>query len=550
MAGSDRVKLSAGHHQAVNRRRRVIVQYDPNMEIDLDLHVRPVGGAISYKDEAGTVMVGHSELGGQSVFEYEDEPGVQIDSIYWDMGGPATLATWPSKLVEPFRHKALLAWWDKGLDLVKALLDATHQRGLECFWNFRISEADFLPDQHGDIQELPPLKKKNPHWIIRHQHWSGDWNYAVPEVRQFNFELLQELAQNYDFDGFQLDFARIPPFLPVDEAWEHRDALTDFVRRVRLMTLDIERQRGRPFLLAVKIPEKLEGCRADGIDIWTWVEQDLADLLTLGCRSMDVDVAAFRALTAGKNIKLQPCIETHHATAGYKWQPIEFFRGVYGNWWQQGADSAFTFNWSAALQRRNKGEFACRYEATRVELQAYKEIGSPQTLAGKNKFFAVERRGGMPWTGGYANRNHTAPLPATLTNYGRPLTLTVRICDDVARLAEQLRAVTLRVVLLGARQDDQVEVRFNNMPLDPALRDPQWKDCQIHSPGPQPNTCRLWPAEVDPNQRLLRLEYLLPPGVCKLGENQVSIRILDRAPYASGEDLAVEKVEVHVAYQP
>jgi len=541
------IELSAEHHNAVNRRRRIVVQYDPNLRVGLDLTQRTEEKPPDSVGDEAVRMVGHSMQTGQSVFAYEDDPETQIDAIYWDMGGPSTLATWKSKILAPFRHQALQMWWDKGLDMVKALVDATRERGMEAFWNFRISEADFLPEG-GDVPELVPMKKDHPDWIIKGIHWYGEWNYAVPEVREFNLKVLRELAENYEFDGFQIDFSRHVPVLPPGEEWSFRDSLTDFMRKVRLMTLEVERKRGRPFLVAAKVPRNLEGCRADGIDVEAWAEQDLVDILTLGCRSMDVDIAAFRRITSGRNIKLQPCLDTHHATAGYKWPPVEFFRGVFGNWWQQGADSVLTFNWSAALQPE-KGMFPDRYWGTRVELQAYKEVGSPETLAHKNKFFAVERRGGFPWSGGFFCRNDTAPLPVTLANHGRPASLTIRICDNLRASADRLANVTLRVVLFGAREGDQIEVRFNGAALQPVLQDHDWKDRQIHTPNPQPNTCGLIIPEVDPNQKLLRMDYALPPGLCKPGENEVGVRILDRIPYNTGQDIHLEKVEVHVDYK-
>ncbi|HJN15528.1 MAG TPA: hypothetical protein QGH10_08565, partial [Armatimonadota bacterium] len=375
----------------------------------------------------------------------------------------------------------------------------------------------------------------------------GDWNYAVPEVRRLNLDILRELAGSYAFDGFQIDFSRHSPVLPRGEEWRHRDALTDFVRQARLITLEVETKRGQPFLLAVKVPRNLEGCRADGFDVETWARQDLVDILTLGARSMDVDIAAFRRITQGRNIKLQPCLDTHHATAGYKWPPISFFRGVFGNWWRQGADSALTFNWSAALQQ-HEGQFPNRHAGTRVELQAYREVGSPDSLGGKGKFFAVERCGGFPWADGFFGRNDTAPLPMVLANYGRPTSLTVWICDDLRASSDRAATVSLRAVLSGAREGDEFEVRFNDTALEPAVRDHDWKDRQIHSSGPQPNTCGLMLPEVDPSQELLRMDFAVPAAICNVGENEVSIRIRERIQYGTGEDIAVEKVEVHLDY--
>lgn len=548
MTASKFPSLSAAHQEAVNRRRRVVVQYDPNLEIGTDLTQR---SGTNSDDAVGTQvkMVGHSELTGQSVFAYEDDPKTQIDAIIWDMGGPTFMATYPSKVLEPFRHASLVRWWDQGLDLVAALVDACRQRDLEVFWNHRISEADFLPNNAGadPAEELNPVKIKHPDWVIRDIHWYGDWNYAVPEVRQLNLEVLRELAQNYDFDGFQIDFSRHVPVLPPGEEWEHRDAMTDFVRSVRQMTLEIEASRGKAFLLGVKVPRNLEGCRADGFDVETWARESLVDIFTVGCRSMDVDIEAFRRITEGQNIKVHPTLDTHHATAGYKWPAIEFFRGLFGNWWQQGADAIVAFNWSSALQQE-KGEFPHRYEGTRVELQAYKEMGSPHTMVGKDKMFAVERRGGFPWSGGYFARNDTAPLPTVLANHGRPACFSLRICDNLRASAEMVEQVMLRVVLRGAREGDHFEVRFNGVIVSPPLNDHDWKDPQILSPAPQTSTCSLIVRDINPQQQLLRMEFPVPPGSCRVGANQVDVSIDKRIPYESRDTISIEKLEVHVKY--
>ena len=70
-----------------------------------------------------------------------------------------------------------------------------------------------------------------------------------------------------DRNGFQLDFASHVPCLPVGRQWELRHHVTEFVRMVREMTLEVAGQRGRPFLLAARVPRSLKGCRIDGLDV-------------------------------------------------------------------------------------------------------------------------------------------------------------------------------------------------------------------------------------------------------------------------------------------
>ena len=55
--------------------------------------------------------------------------------------------------------------------------------------------------------------------------------------------------------------------------------------------------------------------------------EQLVDVIVLECRSLEVDVADFRRITAGAHIKLYPCLDDHHASDGYYNAPIEVLRG-------------------------------------------------------------------------------------------------------------------------------------------------------------------------------------------------------------------------------
>ena len=54
--------------------------------------------------------------------------------------------------------------------------------------------------------------------------------------------------------------------------------------------------------------------------------------------------------------------------------------------------------------------------------------------------------------------------------------------------------------------------------------------------------------EVDPEQKLLRLEWKIDPRLCRQGENHVEIRISQRAPYRPGAEIVLEKLEIHLRY--
>ena len=511
------MELSETHRAAVNRRRRITVQYDGNNALGKDWQEW-----LDYR------------------FRWIDEPGVQIDSVWWDIQ-PLLKNRYPTP-----PDSLIYRWPDEKTDIVEQLIAETRKRGLEVFWNHRISEVDLKPPGSKGWTKTPhPLKAAHPDWVMKTWWPHGLWNLENAEVREYKVGLLRHLAETYPLDGFQLDFARHVPCLPVGRQWELRHHVTRFVRQVREMTLEVARKRGRPILLAARVPRSLQGCRVDGFDIETWAQQNLLDILSLGSRSLEVDIEAYRKIIGGRNIKLQPCCDDHHAPDGYRCPPIEVFRGTFSNWWQQGADSVMTFNWACAdpeLCEKMGGAVA-----PLSQLEAYRQVGTPATFKGKDKTFVVERRGGYPWADGYFNRNDDSPLPQLISADGSAVSLAVRLADPIRNEARKVRSVVLAAILFGATKSNRFELTFNGKKLTAQARDYDWKDPQIFSPRTTPASGgRFSRYRVNPKQKLLRSEYPIAPRLCRVGKNQIEIRSASN-PTAK---VQLEKLEVELKYKP
>ena len=222
-------------------------------------------------------------------------------------------------------------------------------------------------------------------------------------------------------------------------------------------------------------------------------------------------------MTRGHNIKLQPCHDDHHATDAYQYPSIEFFRGVAANWWWQRADSLMTFNWSNASPNLCQKVGATPGPAS--QRQAYHEIGTPQTLQGKDKMFVVQRRGGYPWAKGYFNHNDDAALPLELPADGGLRSVQIRIGDHVSVNPLRIKQVVLRLIMFRAEASNSIDVYLNGVPLSRDVRDDDWKDRQIFSPRPQPASGGANRWKINPIQKLSRLDYKVTPRLCKLGLN-------------------------------
>lgn len=529
--GATPIELPADHCDALRRRkRRIVVQQDVYwvMLKYAKMHPAATPPFAPFRDVA---------------FSYVDEPGSQIDAIWWDIGGNASGAI-PGSKVAPWLGPSLVDHWQReGIDWVGELVQETRRRNLEVFWNHRISEVEILPEG-GLGKEPDPLKTRHPDWVVPTTWWRhGMWNLASPGLREHKVALLREVTECYDLDGLQIDFARHVPCLPVGRQWEHREHATEFIRMVRTMLLDVAKRRGRPLLLAARVPQTLDGCHADGFDVKTWAAQHLVDVLTLGSRSMDVDVEGMRA-AVGPDVQLQPCFDDHHATDGYRYAPIEFLRGVFANHFQRGADSVVTFNW--ALGRPELAEKIGGEIAPLSHQAAFKEVGDARTMAGKDKLFAVERRGGYPWAEGFFNRNDTAPLPQSLSRERRSAKFTLHV-SDAPPIGGRRALLTLCGILFQAEESESFEARFNGVVLPPAIRNAEWKDPQIFSPKPSPTSGGKGDYKINPRQRLLRLEWAVPAGGWKAGRNEVEISMAS-SDATVNSSVQIEKVEAHLRY--
>ena len=508
---------SAGQ-RTEGRHRRICVQYDAADHRDVRL---PPDDWLKY------------------LFTFADQSGSQIDTIFWDVSLGDTYSVYPSRVLPPSPDIHLAAWRKQGFEWIPAMLDGCRQRKLEVFWHHRFSEVDIRPEGGLEMEKLSPLKAKHPDWVIHSWWWQGLWNAASPGLRAHKLEVLREVAETLDIDGIQIDFARHIPCLPPGRQWEMREHVTEFLRMMRTMLTEVGRRRRRPLQLAAKVPETLRGCREDGFDIAVWSKENLIDLLTLGSRTMTVNVEEIRR-AVGPRVKLSPCLDDHHATDGYRSPPVEFFRGVATNWLEQGADSVTTFNWAAAppeVARPVGGRVAPASQGI-----AYREIGELATMRRKDKLFVVERRGGYPWAEGYHGRNDHLPLPARLANHGRPSVFPLRAYETDILRAE------LSLVLFQARAADRLEIRVNGKILAQSGPGQDWKDAQIFSPKPQPNSGGKGEYTVDANQKLLRIACAVPPALLRRGENEVAVRVLGRPAFRIGEDIQVEKVEIAVTY--
>jgi len=207
------------------------------------------------------------------------------------------------------------------------------------------------------------------------ESWSP-FDLAVPEVRDFTFRIFEDIATRHDIDGIHMNFLRHPPFFK-SVAWgdsvsdAETEAMTDLVRRIRSMTEDVGRGRGRPLLLAATVLDSVALNAWHGLDIRRWLADELIDLLIFGW---------VQAAPIEEMIDLGHRYDTPvyvHLNCGARFGTLgDRARAMHG--WHAGADGMYLFNYFPGF--KNMGD--CTWDMLR-------ELGEPEELQKLDKIYCT-----------------------------------------------------------------------------------------------------------------------------------------------------------------
>ncbi|MGM9682264.1 MAG: hypothetical protein ACI3XQ_01570 [Eubacteriales bacterium] len=175
----------------------------------------------------------------------------------------------------------ILEYTMAGGDFVKTQLDRTHELGKKFFVSFRLNDQHFL----GDINKPEKMRiwnicrkyYENPEWRINEIHknsWRSYskfvWDFGFEGAREYKLSMIAELIENYDIDGFLIDFMRYPFLFNQERTPNEADRIeimTNFVAKVYGMLEKKAKKTGKAYTLGVKIPQTDTYYGQAGLDI-------------------------------------------------------------------------------------------------------------------------------------------------------------------------------------------------------------------------------------------------------------------------------------------
>ncbi len=389
---------------------------------------------------------------------FQDAVGSQVDSYFICVGstdrGPATGKKARLQDTQNRWYPAMKA--PPEIDrMTRAYLEAAKEAGMEIFASMRMND---IHDAWAPRLTYP-LKMARPDLLLgaRMDHapdavmrafWSG-FDYAREEVRQHFLDFIRTYCRQYDYDGLELDYFRHPLFFKLGEARQHLDTMTGFVRRVRGILREIGRERGRPYLLAIRVPDTPAMALRTGLDVEQWMKEGLLDLLIVGGGYMPYAgrLQTFVDLAHRYGIPAYPCINHFR-------EPVAM-RSLASNFWSMGADGVYLFNYFGVASGMEGGRMVPQVSDPAERRKVLSQMGDPASLQGLEKRFPADN-GASIFYAGFSNPQ--GQFPVRLVE-ARPIELMVG--DDVGEAERPASELLLKISVADVPSGEGIAVEVN-----------------------------------------------------------------------------------------
>jgi hypothetical protein len=351
---------------------------------------------------------------------------------------------------------------EAGVDPLAVVAAWCRKHDVECFCSLRMNDthdgngADYAPA----LFRASRLKQEHPDWLLgspERQPPFARWtavDYGRPEIRDLAFRYVEEVCSRYDVDGVELDFLRHAAFFAAPARGEHATAddlaaMTGLVRRIRTMADEAGGRRGRPILVAVRVPDSLEYARAIGLDLEAWLGGGLVDLLVTTSYIQLNPWEYSVALGDRHGVKVYPSLDECRfpdLEARRERMTVEAYRARAAAAWAAGVDGIYLFN-----------HFDMRSPL-------WNELGDRQKLVALDKDYFASYRGpgGEPFPRrAFQNLATLSPTAPLAVEDGWATKVDLFLGDEFAADAPRRPTATLRLAVPGITAADQVMVACN-----------------------------------------------------------------------------------------
>ena len=457
------------------------------------------------------------------------------------------------------QHRRWIPMLDQGINPIEVFCERAHQRGMKFIAGARFGDDHGAPIQAArwfhdhpqyKLTEMPPSPLNKP---------GNTLDFSFAEVRDYHFGAIEEIARRFDIDGIEITFRSYNHFpFPRPISRQRQPLMTELIGRIRRMLDERGQQLGRKLLLGVRVPETVDECHDCGLDIPTWIADDLISYVSPSeamYANHNAQWEEFFELTRGTQCRLFPGILPFCSASDARsdttpwglngkpsgteehisWQsriylrPMEAqnYRAIARNMYGSGADGISIFN----FQEHYTGNLIGNYPGQLAMLAQLREpdrlAAAPRVYLFRSMLGDVDYHGapGMAATGAIKDDR----MVLTRSEPGQRQEYRLRLC-------EQLDAVAHAYLVIRAQDlqpHEQVEIDLNGSRVPTAAVRKIW-----HPHGRSVNQGRPLPPYSS-------LFFDLTPDTAVYGDNLLGMRLVE-ADAASAGEILIDEIDVSV----
>jgi len=207
---------------------------------------------------------------------------------------------------------------DAKVDWLAEAAKACHARGISPWVSIRMNDFHGAKNIEGSFFNHPLLKipemrlKKGAYSpTMRDPGYRTPLNFEKKEVRDSTMRQIEEVVNDYDFAGLEMDWWRNPNCCEPNATPATVATMTDWFREIRALTQARAKKTGRPYPVGMRIPGRLDTVKSIGIDVETLCREGIVDFLCpsgFWCTSWEMPHDDLRR-RLGENVAIYGVIE-------------------------------------------------------------------------------------------------------------------------------------------------------------------------------------------------------------------------------------------------
>ncbi|MBO5005929.1 MAG: hypothetical protein J6C89_00645 [Clostridia bacterium] len=243
----------------------------------------------------------------------------------------------------------------RGLELHKIWIEELRKIGIRPWISIRMN--DIHGSSHpGDFLNSALVEEHPEYNRAAHRGAAGYYDFALDymqeEVREYYAAVAEEALETFDTDGIELDFMREIYSVCIGREHEGVKVINAFLRRIHAAVKRAEKKRGHKIDINVRVPANPELALRLGFDVFAWVDEGLADYITVTPRwassdnNMPVDI--WKKIF-GDRVKILAGLEIiidayNRRPRVYRYNTLETDTGSACAYHCMGADGIYLFN--------------------------------------------------------------------------------------------------------------------------------------------------------------------------------------------------------------